>query len=194
VWVAVNQMPDDAPSPFDAASTARALEVMRKLPLDMAEGRIAAVGAKCEELLRGQIAAIHDASPAWKVKLKASWWDDQLAAIRHTLDAVAVGLPDELAAQVGPELVRDVRKQLAARTDECVERVLTQCESVLEIELPDAARYRAESPVREQRELLEELEERVAALESQAPNVRSSSASLIATLALVVAAFAWCSR
>lgn len=182
--------------PFDPVSVARALETMRQLPLQLAEQRIGEVGGKCEEVLRGLIAAVKDARPAWELELKDSWWDSQLDAITRRLAKEGSSLPDELAIQLGSQIVADVHDALLATIERASAGVVSRCASILETEFAEVVAYRASLPARKAHEQLEEQEERIDELEARATAASASSgvASLIALAALILAAVAWLGR
>ena len=190
-----DQAPSDDP-PFDPESVARALETMRQLPLKLAEQRIGIVGGKCEEVLRGLIAAVKDARPAWDLELKDSWWDSQLDAITHTLAKEKSSLLDELGTQLGSQLVAGVHDALLATIERASAGVVSRCASILEAEFAEVVAYRASLPARKAHEQLEEQDERIAELEARASAASASSgvASFIAIAALILATFAWCGR
>ena len=189
----MNEGPDDHSAGPDPARAAQLLAQMRELPANAAETRINAVGRKCEEILRGQIAAIRDQSPAWSVDLMADWWDDQVVAISATLGDVKATLPDELRKQFGDSLIADVSDAVQVRIAGRIAAVRNRCESILATELPDAAAHRAQRPVQEAREATEErLTELETAVSSAAASARR--AWLVAVVAITLALIAWYSR
>ena len=189
----MNEGPQGQGAGLDPARAAQLREQMRELPLNAAEARINAVGRKCEESLRGQVAAIREQSPSWSVDLKADWWDDQVAAISATLAEVKATLPDELRKAFGDSRVADVHDAVQVRIDERIVTARDRCEAILATELPEAAAYRAERPAQEEHEAMEDrLTEPGAPISSATSGARR--AWLVAVIAITLALIAWCSR